>query len=174
MKRTITPCSARILRERNDLVVVEAAQDDTINLHWSKSCLLRCLYPSLNFFEAVGNPRNTGKSVCIDSIHAYRYAAQACAFQPRCLILKQVTVRRHRQVERISAETCAQFRRLADQFYQSLSQQGFATSQPHLFDAQVDEDAGQAQVIRDRQLGILCTLVASPAINAAIVTPVSN
>jgi hypothetical protein len=61
-----------------------------------------------------------------------------------------------------------------DEIDNSLAQKWFATGEPNLFDPKGYEDAGHAQVIRNRQLWILGTIGAGSAINAAVVTAIGN
>src|ERR1039457_2172642 len=55
-----------------------------------------------------------------------------------------------------------------------MSKQGFAAREPDFLDSESYKELNEAEVVANRQLGILCSELAGPAVDALIVAAVSD
>src|ERR1035441_8048976 len=68
---------AREAAKGGDLIVVEAAHQDTVDLHGAEPGTLRGADSGQHAFVAVGHARNAREFSGIDGVHRYRYPRQA-------------------------------------------------------------------------------------------------
>jgi uncharacterized protein YdbL (DUF1318 family) len=79
-----------------------------------------------------------------------------------------------RDVEWGRREGGAELRGLADEVKEAVAQQGLATGKADLLNTKRDEDAQQAGVVGERELGVLCAVRAGAAVDTAVVAAVGD
>src|ERR1700677_4590624 len=70
---------AREVGKRDDLIVVEAAQQHTVHLDRAQPCPLGGAHSGQHLVEAAGNPRDALEDSRVDGVHADRNAAKPSA-----------------------------------------------------------------------------------------------
>src|ERR1700677_510233 len=101
--------------EGDDLVLVEAAEKNAIDLDCTKALFLSSRNSSLNFFEATRNPGDSSEGIRLDRIHTDRQPRQPCPFQFLRLSFQEMAVGRNGYVERLVVGIRAQLGQLADE-----------------------------------------------------------
>ena len=129
--------------------------------------------------------RHTGDALegCgVHRVHADGNSVQAGPLQIACHAGEQVAVRGQRKVERLAfiggvvvgIEGRADGAQIPDEVEQTGTQQGFTAGQPHLLDAEVDHQPDHRGIVRNRKLGAAKSMLASPAVDAAIVATIGD
>src|SRR5690348_15108634 len=151
--------------ELDDLVFIEAAQQDAIHLHRFQADTFRGANAGEYVVITFGNASDACELLRIHGIHAHGRAAQPGVFERLYHLGQQVAVGGDGDIERLAVEG-AQLRELADKTNQAAAQQGFAAGQPDFLHAKPNHDAHHAQVVGKRQLRVLRAGVSRAAINA--------
>jgi hypothetical protein len=129
----------REFRERDDLVVVEATQQNAVHLDRAEPRCLGRNDPSLNFLEAVWDPRDSGERLRVHGVHTYCDSIEAGALQVRRVAFKKMAVRGESKVKRLLVRARAQLCEFADQVHQPFAQQGLAAGEPNLLNAEINK-----------------------------------
>jgi hypothetical protein len=170
MKRTMT-CSAR---ENSDLVVVEAAQQDAVDLDGAEAGVLGGADAVADTLEAARNARDAGEGVWIDGVHAHGNAGEAGVLEWLGQRREEMAVGSEGDVEWCGGVRGLELGGFADEVEQALAEGGFAAGEANFFNAQRNEDAQDAGVVGQGQLGEGCAVVARAAVNAAVVAAVGD
>ena len=182
MKRTITPSLRENSAKLLDLVIVESAQQNAVDLDRSEADCLRLADARQNPVEAARNAGDRGEGLRVDGVHADGDAVQSGIFERLRQAFEQVAVGGEGDIEGDPAGAWgsigeigrAHLCQLTDHLDEAVAKQRLAAGQPDLFDAQRDEDADHAQVVCDGELGVLRALVAGAAVDALVVAAVGD
>ena len=138
MKRRLRLPLAGELGQRLDFVVVDAADDDRVDLDRVQAKFLRQADAGQDLVQAVA-AGDLLEIVAVERIQAEADAAQAGLAQRRRLLREEEAVGGHRQVGDAGNPGDAR-----DQFLDVVAQQRFAAGEPDFLDAQADGEAHDA------------------------------
>ena len=164
---------AREAAEGGDLVVIEAAQQNAIDLHRIQPGALRGANSCQHALVGVGHAGDAGEALGIDRIHRNRDARKAGVGQRLRQLGQQMSVGGEGDVERLAFERL-HAGQLAHHVDQAAAQQRLAAGETDLGDAQADEDTRHAQVVGDGHLRKLRPVAARAAIDALVVAAIGD
>jgi len=156
-----------------DLIVVETAKQDAVDFDRAEARLLSCADAADNGGEAGRNAGDALEGGLVDGVHADGDAREACALQRLGELLQEMTVGGDGEVEFCSGGG-APGGELLHHFEEIAAQEGFAAGETHLFDAERDEAADDAEVVVGFKFAELGPDLAGAAIDTLIVATVCD
>ena len=174
IKRTTTSSSRAKRANPSISVVIEAAQQDAVDLERGKAGRARGANACQYFFEAAGHAGDAFEGRRVDGVHADGYAIESGVLQRRGQCIEEMSVGGERQVERARRMECAD---CASSWISSIRprrSKRLAAGKAHLFDPEAYEELDQAEVFGDRQFGVLGSEFAGAAVDALVVASVGD
>jgi len=156
-----------------DLVVIEAAQQDAIDLERRETSSASGADAAQHGFKATGNASDALECRRIDGVHADGDALQARGFKRRCQRVEKMAVGGEGQVKRVAGKG-AKTSELLDKLYEAAAQERFSTREPDLGDAEIDKELDEPQVLLNIELGILRSDFSRSAVNAFVVAAIGD
>jgi hypothetical protein len=163
----------RELAERYDLVVVEAAHQNAIDLHGIEPCALRGSDSGQDASKAGWHTRYPREAFWIHRVHADCDSSQAGVFEWPCHLCEKMPVGGRGNVQRLALHG-AQPRQLPHELNDPLAQQRFAARNPYLLDSHSGEQLNDSQVVGKGQIPVNRTLISAAAVDTFVVAAVSD
>jgi hypothetical protein len=173
------------LGEGFDLRVVEAAEEDAVDLDRTEAGGLGGANAGEDALVAAGDAGDEGEGVGVDCIHADGDAGETCAGERCGERFEQMAVGGEGDVERAAGVVCggggaagveggAELGELGDHVDQAGAEEGFAAGEADFFDAERDHEADHADVVGDGEFGVVRALIAGAAVDALVVAAVGD
>ncbi len=159
--------------EAFDLVVVEAAEQDAVNLERSEAGFAGGAHAAQNGVEAAWDAGDALESGRVHRVHADSDAMEAGGAQRDGERLEQVAVGGESEIERV-AGLGAQAGEFLNHLDEASAQQRLAAGEADLGDAEGDKKPDEPQILIDGELGILGPDFSCPAIDTLIVAAVGD
>ena len=164
---------AREASEGGNLIVVEAAQQDAVDLHRIQADTLRRADSLEYALVSVRHAGDAREALGIDRIHGDRDTRQSGVGEWLRHLGQQMSIGGEGDVERLAFERLHR-RQFPHHVDEALAQQRLAASETDLSDAEADEDARHAQVVGDGHLRKLRPVAARTAVDALVVTAIGD
>ena len=156
-----------------DLRLVEAAQEDAVDLDGAEAGGGGGTDAGEDAVKGARDAGDGGEGFGVDGVHGDGDAGQAGVAEGLGELGEEVAVGGEGDVEGGAGEG-AQGGEGADEVEEAGAEEGLAAGETDFFDAERDEEADEAEVIGDGELGEEGTLVAGTAVDAAIVAAVGD
>ncbi len=150
-----------------DLRIVEAAEKDAVDLDGAESGVLGGVDAVEDALEAVGDAGYSVKGFGVDGVHADGDAGEAGVFEGLREAGEVEAVGGEGDVEWIGGEGRMEFRGGTDEVEEAIAEERLAAGEANFLDAERDEEAKDAGVVVEGELGGLGSAGPGAAVDAA-------
>src|SRR6516164_9871841 len=164
---------AREPAEGGDLIIVEAAQENAIHLHWIQAGTLGGPDAREHALIAIAYAGDAGKFVAIYCIHGHGHARETRVRERLRQLSQQMAICGDCNVERLTVER-VHLPQLAHHVEDAFAQQRLAASQPDFGNPQRNEEPSDAQIIPDWHFGKLRAISARAAVDTLVIAAVGD